>query len=178
MSEKQNQKMKDNEEFQYIIREFVENETVQKMNDFRQHGDTTCFEHCYKASYYCYTICKKFNLDYASAARGAMLHDFFLYDWRIRGNHKLHAFTHGKRACKNASEIFYLNYKEKDIIKNHMWPTTIKPPKTREGFVLTLVDKYCAITETFGGMFKHLARRKFLRYAYMLAGVIFFKKNN
>ena len=42
-----------------------------------------------------------------------MLHDFFLYDWRIKNGRKgLHAFTHGKTACKNASELFELSEKE------------------------------------------------------------------
>jgi len=31
-------------------------------------------------------ICKKYNLDYASAARAGMVHDLFLYDWRKREN--------------------------------------------------------------------------------------------
>ena len=62
----------------------AENKTVQKMKNFRQHYETTCFDHCYTVSYYCYLICKKYKLDYISAARAGMLHDLFLYDWRIR----------------------------------------------------------------------------------------------
>ena len=52
---------KDNE-FQEIINTLITNETVQQMKNFRQHYDTTCFEHCYMASYYCYLICKKYKL--------------------------------------------------------------------------------------------------------------------
>ena len=141
----------ENEEFNYIIKDIIENYTVQQMKKYMQHFDTTCFEHCYMASYYCYKVSKIFNWDYKSAARGAMLHDLFLYDWRkkqedIKG---LHAFTHGKTAYKNADSLFNLNKTEKDMIKNHMFPVTIIPPKTKEGFLLTLVDKYCCIKETF-----------------------------
>lgn len=145
-------KLIDNDnEFQKIIEPLISNETVQQMKNYRQHYDTTCFEHCYMASYYCYKICKKFHLDYKSATRAAMLHDLFLYDWRKKQPDKkgFHAFTHGKTACENACKLFDLNDKEKDIIKKHMWPVTLALPKSREAFILTFVDKYCAISESF-----------------------------
>ena len=47
--------------FIYIIKDLIENETVQKMKNYKQHYETTCFEHCLTASYYCYKICKKFG---------------------------------------------------------------------------------------------------------------------
>ena len=130
--------------FQNIIKELVENKTVQEMKNFRQHYETTCFDHCYTVSYYCYLICKKYNLDYISAARAGMLHDLFLYDWRVRQPERkgLHAFTHGRTACKNASELFDLNEKEKDMIIKHMWPVTTQLPSSLEGLILTFVDKY------------------------------------
>ena len=46
-------------EFKSIIKDLIENNTVQKMNDFRQHYDTSCFDHCYKVALYNYIICKK-----------------------------------------------------------------------------------------------------------------------
>ena len=76
--------MENDKEFQEIINPLITNETVLQMKNFRQHYETTCFDHCYTAAYYCYLICKKYNLDYKSAARAAMLHDLFLYDWRKR----------------------------------------------------------------------------------------------
>ena len=114
--------MDNDKEFQSIIRELIENDTVQEMKKYRQHYETSCFEHCYTAAYYCYLICKKYDLDYRSATRAAMLHDLFLYDWRKKQPNKkgLHAFTHGKTACENACKLFNLNEKEKDIIIKHM----------------------------------------------------------
>ena len=139
-------------EFQEIIKPLIENETVQQMKNFRQHYNTSCFDHCYMASFYCYTICKKHKLDYKSATRAAMLHDLFLYDWRKKQPDRkgLHAFTHPKTACENACKIFDLNKKEKGIILTHMWPVTLFHfPKSREAFILTLVDKHCALSESF-----------------------------
>ncbi len=157
--------LKDNKEFKIIIKDLIENTTVQQMKNYKQHYNTTCFDHCYSASYYCYCICKKFNLDYKSAARAAMLHDFFLYDWRMKKKpNGLHAFTHGKTACANACKLFDLTEKEKDIIIKHMWPVTPALPKSIEGFVLTFVDKYCAMHEFFNSC---LIKRFIIRYAYL-----------
>ncbi len=161
-------------EFQSIIKDIISNETVLKMKNYRQHYETTCYDHCYMASYYCYYICKKLKLDYISAARAAMVHDLFLYDWRKKQPDKkgLHAFTHGKTAYENASKLFNLNDKEKDIIIKHMWPVTPIPPKYKEGFILTLVDKYCALSESFDVFKTRLFMKKQFRYAYLLLSIL------
>lgn len=157
-------------EFQAIIKDLIANETVQEMKNFKQHYETSCFDHCYTAAYYCYLICKKYNLDYQSATRAAMLHDLFLYDWRKREPDRkgLHAFTHGKTACENACQLFDLNEKEKDIICKHMWPVTLRLPNSIEGFILTFVDKYCALSESFEVFQNRLFQKPTLRYAYLL----------
>ena len=161
-------------EFQDIIKELITNETVKQMKNFRQHFETSCFDHCYMVSYYCYLICKKYKLDYKSAARAAMLHDLFLYDWRKRQNGRkgLHAFTHGKTACENACKLFDLNDKEKDMIIKHMWPVTVSFPKSIEGFILTFVDKYLALSESFQVLENRLFMKKSFRFAYLLSSLL------
>lgn len=162
------------QEFQIIIKELINNEVVQQMKNFRQHYETTCFDHCYTVAFYCYTICKKYHLDYKSATRAAMLHDLFLYDWRIRQPDRkgLHAFTHGKKACENACKIFDLNKKEQDIIIKHMWPVTIAFPKSIEGFILTFVDKYSTLSEFFEILKSRLLTKRTSRYAYLLLSLV------
>lgn len=162
------------EEFQMIIKELITNKTVQQMKNYKQHYETTCFEHCYTAAYYCFSLCKKYHLDYKSATRAAMLHDLFLYDWRVRQPDRkgFHAFTHGRKACENACKIFDLNEKEKDIIIKHMWPVTFEFPKSIEGFILTVVDKYCAIMESFDVLKSRLFMKQSFRYAYLLLSLI------
>ena len=176
MKESLKNKIDNDIEFQNIIHELITNDTVLQMKNYRQHYETSCFEHCYMASYYCYRICKKYHLDYISATRAAMLHDLFLYDWRIKGDRKgLHAFTHGKLACENASKLFDLNDKEKDIIIKHMWPVTPALPKSIEGFTLTFVDKYCALSESFDVIKSRLFNKKYFRYAYLFLSLIVIK---
>ena len=160
-------------EFNEIIGDIISNKTVQKMKEIPQHCNTNCFEHCYRVSYYCYKICKKLNLDYVSGARAGMLHDLFLYNWRDKSVERkgLHAFTHGKTACENACREFDLNEKEKDMIIKHMWPLTLSLPKSKEGLILTFVDKFCAINESIN----HISNKKFIRYAYLAMCVFFLK---
>ena len=141
----------DDKEYIDMIKDILDNNTVQKMREYKQHYDVSCFFHCLLVSYNSYLICKKHNLDYKSVARAGMLHDLFLYDWHIKkkeiGRKGLHAFTHAKKAYENAVKLFKLNDKEKDIIKKHMWPVTFKLPRYKESFVVTYVDKCLAISE-------------------------------
>ena len=145
------EKIKNDKEFIEIIEDLLQNKMVQDMKNYRQHYETSCYDHCLQASYYCYKICKKRNWDYVSAARATMVHDLFLYEWRKRQPDRkgLHAFTHPRTAYENACKIMDLNKKEKDIILKHMWPLTIKFPRYKESFLLTLVDKYCALSESY-----------------------------
>ena len=36
---------------------------------------------------------------------------------------------------------------ERDIIIKHMWGATIAPPKYKESYIVTFVDKYCVVKE-------------------------------
>lgn len=141
-------KPKSIKEYTECISDLLQNEITGSMNSFIQHGSVTCLDHSLSVSYYSYIVCRLLHLDYRSAARGGLLHDLFLYSWHksklIGGRH---GFTHPYTALENASKHFVLNKKEKDIIVKHMWPLTIRLPKYREAYVVSFVDKYCALLE-------------------------------
>lgn len=162
-------------EFYDIIANIADNPITQEMKNYRQHYDCNCYEHCLCVSYYSFLICKKLGLDYKSMARAAMLHDLFLYDWRVKqdGRKGFHAFRHPYIAYKKASTFFSLNKKEKDIIIKHMWPVTVIPPRYLESYIITLVDKYCALSEGYNYYQKKFISKKVLRYASILLLVIF-----
>lgn len=166
--------IKNNKEFINLINDLISNDTVQQMNNFRQHYDTSCFEHCLAVSYYSYLICKKLNLDYKSAARAGMLHDLFLYDWRYKQEDRkgLHAFTHPRTALDNSLKLFFLNSIEKDIILKHMWPVTIKLPKYKESYIVSCVDKYCALAESINSYKHNRKLQRIYRYAYIFLTVM------
>ena len=72
----------------------------------------------------------------------------------------------------NACRLFDLNEKEKDMILKHMWPVTIAFPNSMEGFILTFVDKYCAMSETFEEIKSCLFDKKSFRYLYTFLSLI------
>lgn len=120
------------------------------MSSFIQHGKITCLEHSLYVSYCSYLICRRLGFNYRSAARGGLLHDFFLYDWHKEIPYKgLHGLKHPYVALENANKYFQLNKMEQDIISKHMWPLTIVPPRYLETLIVNIIDKYCAFMETF-----------------------------
>lgn len=125
---------------------------VRKMRRYRQHGDVSTFDHCRNVAELSVRINRRFHLraDEAALARGAMLHDFYLYDWHTPDpSHRLHGFRHPERAAQNAIRRFDVGETEQRIIRSHMWPLTLtKPPQCREAWIVCLADKCCAVTET------------------------------
>jgi uncharacterized protein len=136
------------EELQRILEPICANARVAEMRRFTQHGDTSTFAHCYRVAWYTYRFCSRFGLKADEAARGAMLHDLFLYDWhkmQMRGLD--HATQHPAIALRHASAEFPLTEREKDIIRNHMWPMTPQLPRSAEGKVVSTMDKVAAVAE-------------------------------
>lgn len=144
-------------EYLNCVKDILENKKFLLTDRFLQHGTTTTKEHCIQVSYRSYRMCRKKGLDYVSAARAGLLHDFFLYDWHTyRAN--FHGYTHARAALLNAQKEFCLNDKEKNIILRHMWPLTPIPPKSKEGLILTWQDKYCSVIEVTKRMQHRLIR--------------------
>ena len=92
--------------------------------------------------------------------RGALLHDYFLYDWHNPDNgHRLHGFSHPYTSLKNAKRDYSITKWEADIIVKHMFPLTIVPPQTKEAWIVCLADKICAGEETIKGIRKRKRRK-------------------
>lgn len=139
-------------DFWECVRDIAEHPVVLRMKLYPHHGSTNCYQHCLNVAYYNYQWCRFMHLDARSAARAGMVHDLFLYDWhkhREKTGDCFHGMTHPKAALKNAVKFFELNDTERDIILNHMWPVTpLSFPRTKEGWITTLTDKYCGTLET------------------------------
>jgi uncharacterized protein len=137
-------------EYLDCISGLIDHEMVRSMKNYIQHSDIDCLEHSLYVSYSSYLVCRRMGLDYRSAVRGGLLHDFFLYDWHIAKPYRgLHGFAHPRIALRNANQYFHLNELEQDIISRHMWPLTITPPKYKEAYIVAAIDKYCAFMEIF-----------------------------
>jgi uncharacterized protein len=146
-----NERKPHEEEYNNIINDILTNSEFLRLKDYFHHN-SSIYEHAKIVSYITYRICKYLNLDYMSGARGSLLHDFFLYDWRHHREPELHkdkyhGLEHPAIALENSMKYFKLNEIEKDIIIKHMWPLTITPPRYYESFIVTFVDKYVSSME-------------------------------
>lgn len=120
------------------------------MDGFTQHGDTSCLKHTIAVAYYSVKLAEMLGISYKKSdlIRGAILHDYFLYDWHDGNGRQVHGFTHPTTALLNADRDFTLTDTERDIIKKHMFPLTLVPPKCREAWIVCMVDKACSLYET------------------------------
>ncbi|HIT90713.1 MAG TPA: HD domain-containing protein [Candidatus Merdenecus merdavium] len=133
------------------VKDLLDTESVKSMNQFIQHGNITCLQHSLGVGIFSLIFVRNLGIPCNERAlvRGALLHDYFLYDWHEKeDNHKWHGFTHAKTALNNATRDFELNHIEKDIIGKHMWPLNIMPPTCREAWVVNIIDTYCSTLET------------------------------
>lgn len=137
--------------FRGYVAEIAERPEIQPMKETPQHKGGTSFEHCVNVAFESYRLAKKlgWRVDLRSLARGAMLHDFYLYDtetmpysdWR-------HSLVHPKIALENAQRIWPLNDVERNIILSHMWPIPGAPlPRSREAWLVNVADTLCAWRE-------------------------------
>ena len=134
-----------------VIHQLCEQGRLLEEQNAMQHGSTSVYEHSVNVAYKSLLLVENYRLpvDKQSLVRGALLHDYFLYDWHEKdGGHRLHGFFHAERALHNARRDFNLNFIERDIIRKHMFPLNITPPKFRESWIVTWADKLCAAEET------------------------------
>lgn len=123
---------------------------MQMEKNFLQHGNITVFEHSMAVACMCLFIAARLHVKVNRRAlvRGALLHDYFLYDWHEPDrSHRLHGFRHARWAARNASRDFKIGLIERDVIEKHMFPLNPVPPRYRESVIVCLADKICAVCE-------------------------------
>lgn len=156
--------MKDNtknrqyaDEMYELARDIFDSGKLEINRDFIQHGTTSLYCHmlavcrtALKISAFCDKVFKT-KTDRRSIARGALLHDYFLYDWHEYAKHtNWHGYTHAFLAFQNAGKDFELNAVESDIITKHMFPLNISSiPRFHETAMVCLADKCCSWREVF-----------------------------
>ncbi len=144
-------------EFYLLLKEYAPDilmsENFQSTRNYIQHGSIPVRRHCIDVARQSILISRLLGVpcNEREMVRGALLHDYFLYDWhdKTRQDYQsLHGFYHPGIALRNANKEYKLTLREKDIIKKHMWPLTVVPPLCREAWIVTTADKYCSLLET------------------------------
>lgn len=147
-------------EYIECVKDILYSDIFRKLDEFVQHGSTSTMTHSIDVSYRTYLVCKEYKLNYRSAARAALLHDFYLYDWHRPSKETgafLHGVTHPFKAAENAKKYFNITKEEAGMIKTHMFPLTPIPPMSLEGWVITIADKSASINEVIRNL-RHTVR--------------------
>lgn len=134
------------QEIRAVAPDILRSKNFRSTRSHVQHGNMTVNDHSMNVAKYSLAISEKLHIpcEKKDLIRGALLHDYFLYDWHTPDHispHKLHGFYHPGRALHNAQKEYHLTPREKDIIKKHMWPLTISSvPMCREAWIVTMAD--------------------------------------
>lgn len=139
------------EAFRLIASDVCEADGMQLMKRFVQHGRTSTYQHCVRVARLCFRMNRALGLGANERAlvRGALLHDYYLYDWHVTDNRK-HAVNHPCLALENALRDFPdLTPRERNAIEAHMWPLPLtRVPRCREAWLVCVADKWCSLVET------------------------------
>jgi uncharacterized protein len=144
-------------EVDHAARQLAQAGRLDLTREFIQHGDVTVYAHVISVARASLSFAERLGragilVDRASLLRGALLHDYFLYDWHDPNpSHRLHGFRHPFFALARAEEDFELTPRERNIIVRHMFPLVPVPPTCREAWIVCLADKWCALRETVAG---------------------------
>lgn len=133
------------------VSDLLRHPEVRAMDALPQHApEVSCLHHSLLVSQLSYRLCRRLGLDARAAARGGLLHDFYLYNWQDKATHPdvSHAFDHPLVALENARARFPLSPKEEDIIATHMFPLALsRPYRCPESLIVSTMDKVCAVAE-------------------------------
>ena len=126
---------------------------IMAMRAFPQHGSCNTYDHSVSVAIHAHRLARLLHLrvNERMLARGAMLHDFYLYNIQESGRS---AWNHGTKhpaiALSNAEQFYDLSERERDMIYSHMWPLTLTQiPHCRESMLISAADKYCALRERY-----------------------------
>ena len=145
-----NRRFEEDKEYMSYVSDLLKNKEVQQLKEYPHHYYNNRLAHSIAVSYYSYLVAKKLRANKASVARAGLLHDMYYYNREEAKevlNGRSHNATHPQIAIKNAERITSLTSKEKDIIGSHMWGATKRRPRYKESYIVTMVDKYCAMSD-------------------------------
>ena len=165
-----NIKEKERIRLEEIYQTFLNDEKIKKMKNIRMHRGSNCYEHSFKVAKKAIRVANRSthkNLKYEVILIGAILHDYYLYDWREdKKKRKRHGRNHPLIASENAAKDFKISNDVRKIIETHMWPINMRLyPKTREAKIVSICDKAVSLGESLTSIaFKKKRREKYLSY--------------
>lgn len=139
-------------ELRQYLQSFLYTKESALMKRCIQHGQISTYQHILSVARLSFYLNRRLHLGAPEKelARGAFLHDFYLYDWHENGYvGRLHGLHHPAIALQNASMRYSLTPCERNIIESHMWPLTLfHIPRCRAAWIVCIADKICSSYES------------------------------
>ena len=137
-------------ELEDIYQNFLHDEKILKMKEIPMHRGSNCYLHSFRvAKLSIKRALRHKEVDLLVILLGAILHDYYLYDWRTdREKLKHHMSNHPKQAVENAIKDFNISPEVQRVIRTHMWPGNFRDwPNTTEARIVSNADKAVCIKE-------------------------------
>lgn len=136
-----------------VLRPLLSHPLVKQMQQYVQHGSISTYRHCLRVAALSHRLNRRLHLnaDRKTLLTGALLHDFYLYDWHHKdgGAHDWHGFRHADTAADNAVRHFGADKRVEHVIRSHMWPLNLtRLPRSREAWIVCVADKWASLEET------------------------------
>jgi len=138
-------------EFVSLAGDILESPEFLRLKEYPHH-DLSVYDHTLRVAKVSYRFAHALGLNEKETVHGALLHDYYLYDWRISGpdSGKRHPFGHAEQALRNAEADFGpLSGVERDCIERHMWPLTPRIPRHPESWTVSVSDKIVSLFEVY-----------------------------
>ncbi len=151
--------------YEEVYQIFLNDERILRMKDIPMHRGSNCYIHSFRV---CKLAVKRAlstkDVDLYVVILGAILHDYYLYDWRKEKDKKRkHMSVHPHIAVENAERDFDIPKEVKKVIESHMWPVNLFLfPKSKEARLVSGADKTIYLKEIFTP--KWIKRRREKKY--------------
>lgn len=129
-------------EFGYII-----NHPIYKLLKEESHHGDNRYDHSIRVGINVYKFCRYYDIPYHNITVAALLHDFFFNKDLGDVTVKQELTEHPKISVLNARKYFRVNNEICEMIRTHMYPVTLDRPTTKEGLILSSIDKMVSTKE-------------------------------
>ncbi len=136
-------------------KDILRSESFKKCQKTRHHFNTTVGKHTLNVTVQSLKISNWLNdhnikTDKKRLILACLSHDLSLGEKKYEKGKKLTAaWRHPIDSAKIASDITEIHKNTEKVIKRHMWPICIVAPTCKEGWIIIVTDKICAIQEIF-----------------------------
>ena len=129
---------------------FLHDERILRMKDIPMHRGSNCYIHSFRvAKIAIKRSLRHKNVELLTVLLSAILHDYYLYDWRVdRSKMKHHMSSHPFISAQNAKKDFAISETVQRTIESHMWPVNFTHfPKSKEARIVSHADKTIYLKE-------------------------------